>query len=283
MRPNGNSREHWSASSLRELCSCPMRYRLHRVDGCRPTHRSPGLVLGSTYHEAIANALIALHQGKAVEADDLAQSFESAWAGELKREGPPIRWTDRSTAEKQKELGLRLVGAWYDQGLKLFADTEIVAVELPFTVPIVSSEGEVLERPLTGYIDAVVRTPDGRTIVIDHKTAAQNFSDAELELDLQVTAYLHAARELGHGECEFRFHAMSKGKKPVLTVLPAERTARDLDRLFSVARDAERLITAGIFLPKSPDWMCASCPYLRACREALTTAPTAAREAVPAA
>ncbi len=51
MRPNGNSREHWSASLLRELCSCPLRYRLHRIDGCRPSHRAPGLVLGSTYHE----------------------------------------------------------------------------------------------------------------------------------------------------------------------------------------------------------------------------------------
>ncbi len=263
------TREHLSASSLRQLMSCALQWKLQRLDGAKPAHRSPALILGRSYHEAIANALIALHQGKVVETDELAESFESAWARELKKDNPPIRWTAKATAENQRELGLRLVGAWFDQGLPLFADAEIVAIELPFTVPIINSDGEVTERPLEGFIDAVVRK-DGRTVVVDHKTSGQSsaFSDTEIELDVQATAYCYAARHLGYGDCELQFHVMSKTKKPKLTVVPAPRTDDDFDRLFMIARDAERLIEAGIYLPKPPDWMCAGCAYGRACRKA---------------
>ncbi len=262
--------------------SCGLQWRLQRLDGVKPSHRSPSLILGRAYHESLANALIALHQGRAVEADEVAESFESAWAAELKRDGPTIRWTSKVTAENQRELGLRMVGAWYDQGLPLFADAEIVAVELPFTVPVINSDGEVTERPLEGYIDAVIRK-GGRTVIIDHKTSGQSgaFSDTEIELDIQATAYCYAGKHLGYGDCELQFHVMSKAKKPKLSVVPAPRTESDFDRLYWIARDAERLIEAGIFLPKPPDWQCASCSYRRACVKAHRTATS--REAAPVA
>ncbi len=276
------NREHLSASSLRQLMSCALKWKLQRLDGAKPSHRSPSLLLGRAYHEAIANALIALHQDKVVETDGLAESFESAWARELRSDGPPIRWTAKVTAENQRELGIRLVSAWYDQGLLLFADAEIVAVELPFTVPIINSNGEVTERPLEGYIDAVIRK-DGRTVLVDHKTCGQSsaFSNTEIELDIQATSYAYAARHLGYGDCELQFHVMSKTKKPKLTVVPAPRIEDDFDRLYWIASDAERLIEAGLFLPKPPDWQCATCPYRHACVKAHHAA--VAREAVPAA
>ena len=276
-------REHLSASSLRQLMSCPLQYRLQRLDRVKPSHRSPSLVLGRAYHEAVANALIALHQGKVVQTDELAESFESAWARELKSDGPPIRWTAKVTEENQRGLGLRMVGAWHEQGLPQFADAEIVAVELPFTVPIINSDGEVTERPLEGFIDAVVRK-DGRTVLVDHKTCGQSsaFSDTEIELDVQASAYCYASGHIGYGDCELQFHVMSKTKKPKLTVISAPRTEDDFDRLYWIARDAERLIEAGLFLPKPPDWQCASCPYRGACVKAHRSA-VPAREAVPAA
>jgi CRISPR/Cas system-associated exonuclease Cas4 (RecB family) len=262
-------REHLSASSLRQLMSCALQWKLKRLDGAKPSHRSPALILGSCYHEIVANALIALHQGKAVESDEVAESFESAWTRELENDTPPVRWTSKVTEENQHELGLRLVGAWFDQGLPLFADAEIVAVELPFTVPIINSDGEVTERPLEGFIDAVIRK-DGHTIIVDHKTSGQSsaYSDTEIELDLQASAYVYAAKHLGYGDCELQFHVMSKAKKPKLSVITAPRTEDDFDRLHAIARDAERLIDAGIFLPKPPDWMCAGCSYRAACAKA---------------
>ncbi len=263
-----SDREHFSASALRQIMSCAMMYRLQRIDRAKPTHRSPALILGSSYHEAIAAALIAVRQGKVVETDELAEWFEAAWARELAVETPPIKWTAKLTVDNQRELGLRMVGAWHEQGLPLFADTEILAVEEQFTVPIVSSEGEVLEHPLTGYIDCICRRADGRTVVVDHKTASQGISKTEVDLNIQATAYLHAARELGHGDCAFEFHSVSKAKTPKLTVTTAKRSLRDLDRLFMIARDAERLIEAGIYLPAAPGWQCAGCSHGKTCRDA---------------
>jgi CRISPR/Cas system-associated exonuclease Cas4 (RecB family) len=261
-------REHFSASALRQIMTCGMMYRLQRIDGVKRTHRSPPVVLGSSFHEAIASALVAVRQGKTVEADEVAAWFEAAWARELAVKSPPIRWTAKATVDNQHELGLRMVGTWHEQGLPLFADAEILAVEERFVVPIVSSEGEVLELPLVGYIDCIFRRADGRLCVVDHKTASQKISKTEVELNIQATAYLHAARELGHGECSFEFHSVSKSKTPKFTVTAAERSVRDLDRLFNIARDAERLIDAGIYLPSAPGWQCACCSYGKACREA---------------
>ncbi len=275
-----SQRRHLSASSLKQLMSCPLQWKLQRLDRVKPSHRSPSLLVGRAFHGAVANALIALHQGKVVETDQLAESFESAWARELKGNGPRIRWTAKLTAENQRELGIRLLSAWFDQGLPLFADAEIVAVELPFTVPIINSDGEVTEIPLEGFIDAVVRK-DGRTVIVDHKTSGQSsaFSDTEIELDIQATAYAYAARHLGYGDCELQFHVMSKAKKPKLSIITAPRTESDFDRLYWIACDAERLIEAGLFLPKPPDWMCASCSYKHACVKAHVAAKPA-REAV---
>ena len=268
------AREHLSASSLRQLMSCALQWKLQRLDRAKPTHRSPSLILGRAYHEAVANALVTLHQGKAVKSDEIAEWFEAAWSRGLENDTPPVRWTPKVTEENQRELGLRLAGGWFDQGLPLFTEVEILAVELPFTVPIINSDGEVTERPLEGFIDAVIRK-DGRTVIVDHKTSGQSsaFSDTEIELDIQATAYCYAARHLGYGDCELQFHVMSKAKKPKLSVVTAPRTDDDFDRLFMIARDAERLIDAGIFLPKPPDWQCASCAYKGACMKVHRAAP----------
>jgi len=263
------AREHLSASSLRQLMSCALQWRLQRLDGAKPTHRSPALLLGRAYHEAVANALIALHQDKPADKDEISGWFEAAWSRELRVTDPPVRWTDRMTADVGREQGLRMVGAWFDQGLPQFEGAEVVAVELPFTVPVINSEGEVTECPLEGYIDAIIRK-DGHTIIVDHKTSGQSsaYSDTQIEMDLQATAYCYAARHLGYGDCELQFHVMTKAKKPKLSVVTAPRTDDDFDRLYAIARDAERLIDAGIFLPKPPDWQCAGCAYGKACREA---------------
>ncbi|MHC4505274.1 MAG: PD-(D/E)XK nuclease family protein, partial [Planctomycetota bacterium] len=118
MKPNDN-REHWSASSLRELCSCPLRYRLHRIDRVRASHRSPSLVLGGIYHQVLANALTALRDGEPVKKDGLVRQFKFFWKTELEAGGPPIKWTAKVTAENQRELGIEMVKAWHDQGLPL--------------------------------------------------------------------------------------------------------------------------------------------------------------------
>ncbi len=142
---------------------------------------------------------------------------------------------------------------------------KILAVEEPFRVELVHSDGRVLRTPLAGIIDAVVLRADGTVVVVDHKTARQAYSATYVDLDLQATAYTYAARKAGHGDCTFEFHTMFKKKKPELKVVPAFRDDDSFDRLFWVARQAEKLIETGVYLPAAPTWLCDSCEYRHAC------------------
>jgi len=266
---SSDSREHWSASSLRELCSCPLRYKLHRIDRRPASHRSPSLVLGSVYHEVVAHALRTLKEGDDVTEDALALWFDSLWKDELEASGPPIRWTAKATQANQRELGIALVKAWHAQALPLYKDAEIVAVEFPFRIPIVNpTTGEVTERPLDGVIDLLLGRPEGVTVV-DHKTAAQKFSDVEIDLGLQASGYVMAAREMGFDDVRFEFHTMSKSvKAPKFSVVPVPRGDEDIARLHWVASQAEKLVNAEVYMPSTPGWQCTGCAYAGACREA---------------
>ncbi len=272
--------EHFSHTSLKQLQTCPLQYRLKRIDGVAPSHRSPSLVLGGVYHRVLATTLQLTKEGKSVPAEAMRLWFDDFWGEELDAAGPPIRWTDRGTPENQRDLGQAMVAAWHEQGLPLFAQAEeIIGVETPFCIELVRSDGRALATPLAGIIDAIVRRRDGTVAVVDHKTAKQRYSETLVDLDLQATAYSYAARALGHGDCVFEFHAMLKRKKPELTVVPAARDEDSFDRLFWVAGQAERLIASGIFMPAAPSWLCDSCEYRRACAAAHRPVVIRVREA----
>ena len=65
-------------------------------------------------------------------------------------------------------------------------------VERVFSLPIVP--GGV---SLTGYIDAVVKTSDGRTLLIDWKTRANMASRSGIVLDKQLYIYAYALQQMG--------------------------------------------------------------------------------------
>jgi CRISPR/Cas system-associated exonuclease Cas4 (RecB family) len=263
-----SQRPHFSHSSLRQLQTCALQFRLQRIDKLPRQHRSPALILGSCYHASVAEALNASRRGNDVTVDFLVEKFQAAWNAELSIEDPPVRWTRKVTADGQLELGLRLVEAWFEQAMPVFAQAQILAVEEPFTLPIISSGGEVLETPLEGVIDVIIQLDD-EVVVIDHKTSSNgSVGDLFVDLDMQATAYTYAAHHLGFHDARFAFHTMSKTKTPKFTVVEAPRDPADWDRLYWVASQAEKLMATGLYLPTAPGWQCEACEYAYACRHA---------------
>ena len=277
-------REHLSATALRQLMTCPLQYRLQRIDGVPPSHRSPSLVLGGVYHGTLATALLSVMDDKDVTVKQMVEWFEDGWAAQVKLAEPPIKWSKKITEDNLRELGRALVEAWHAQALPIFMEAEsIIAVELAFSVPIFNSDGEVLRMPIDGYIDCVYRTTDGKVVVVDHKTASQKFGDAAIETEIQPTIYAHAVRFLGiDDDPVFHYHVMSKAKKPKLTVVEVPRGEGDSDRLDWICGQADRLISSGIYLPTAPDWKCESCEYAHACRRAHAEIVVPDEVAVPA-
>ena len=97
-------RDHLSHSSIRQLQSCSMAWRLRRIDGVKPSHRSGAMCVGRIYHVIIAKCLSTLKRGEAVSTGLIDEAFETAWKVETETDGPPIRWPARSDKSGQQTL-----------------------------------------------------------------------------------------------------------------------------------------------------------------------------------
>ncbi len=82
---------------------------------------------------------------------------------------------------------------------------EVLAIEAEFCAPLVNPE---TGRPsqtwqLAGKVDGLVRLPDGRVMLLEHKSSSEDVSPGSdywrrLRLDSQVSIYYDGARALGH-------------------------------------------------------------------------------------
>ena len=70
----------------------------------------------------------------------------------------------------------------------------IVAVEEAMMVPLFTSSGECLEKPLMAVLDLLNRDDHG-LVVSEFKTAARRYGESETETKLQATAYSHAIQQ----------------------------------------------------------------------------------------
>lgn len=102
---------------------------------------------------------------------------------------------------------MALVAAMYQGHLARWANypLEVVASELPFSLPMVNPESGRSSRTweMQGVIDRIVRLPDGRLALGENKTTSRDFvpgSDywTQIRFDQQISIYIIAARALGY-------------------------------------------------------------------------------------
>jgi hypothetical protein len=82
---------------------------------------------------------------------------------------------------------------------------EVIASEKSFDIPLVNPETQAPMRlfRFAGQIDKIVRLPDGRLAVMEHKTTSDDLAPesdywTRLRVDHQISLYLLAARALGY-------------------------------------------------------------------------------------
>lgn len=82
---------------------------------------------------------------------------------------------------------------------------EVLAVEQHFEIPLVNPDTNGVSRTfrLAGKIDAIVKLPDGRVVIVEHKTSGEDIGpDArywtKLAIDGQVSGYYMGAKALGY-------------------------------------------------------------------------------------
>lgn len=107
---------------------------------------------------------------------------------------------------------------------------DVLAVEQEFRVPLVNPKTGAESRTfvLGGKIDAIVRTREGRVLVVEHKTASDDLAPEsdywrKLRLDAQISTYIAAAKSLGFDAEGCLYDVIGKPTKQPHMATPVEK------------------------------------------------------------
>lgn len=199
--------------------ACPRRHQLRYEFLLRPEIDSDVLRIGRAF-------------AVAVEADSKGLDHEAALAGRL---------DDPFEAAMVAAMFACHKARWSAAPLKS------VAEELPFDIAVVNPEtgrASTVWR-LAGRIDRIVRLPDGRLALMEYKTTSRDFAPGShywtrLHLDLQLSIYLIAARELGY-EIDTILYDVTRrpSLRPLKATPPDARKYTKDGRLYATQREAD--------------------------------------------
>ncbi len=179
-------------STIQTWKTCPRKHYLQYVLGLRPAHDADPLRIGTSCHAGFE----LVKQGLPIEA--VAESIRSSYDATT----PPPWLTDEDWAV-ECETVVALVCGWAE---RYAGDTlaEYVAVEAVFQMPIVNpSTGKPTPTYTAGgKIDGIVKLPDGRLMVCEHKTTGDGIELGSnywkrLLMDGQISLYMMGARNAG--------------------------------------------------------------------------------------
>jgi putative RecB family exonuclease len=253
---------HVSVSQIKSYLSCARKYQYQYVLGIEPAHRPVALAFGTAVHRALEAfyELLQAH-GQKPPIDEVQSAFVDRWGVET-RDPLPLMFDEGQTADQAKDLGVAMLGAFYQQG---FVPDEVIAVERPFGIELVDPEtAEVCDIPMVGAIDLVARH-QGRVWLIEHKTAARRFTPDRIQYDFQPSCYVHAAPSLGLDNPTAAFQILLKTKKPTCETIPLNRNQASVNEMIDTVLHALRGIEAGAF-PRNRGWACIDCPFKHRCR-----------------
>ena len=258
-RPDGL---YVSISQLKTYLRCPRQYEFRYVRGEKPESVAVALVLGSAVHAALASYYTALRDGNALALDDMLEVYAGAWLAAQPAD-LPVLIDDGVPLASVEAHGVAMVRAFHAHAARAAA-LRPVLIEAPFDVELRDpATGEVLDEKLTGVIDLVAER-DGRLRIFEHKTSARRYGRDQLDHDLQPTAYLYAARELGVEVEGVTFQVLTKAATPVVQVEDVERDAAAEHEFLLTVVGVLRAIDAGAFYPVR-GWACRGCAFVKTC------------------
>ena len=137
------------------------------------------------------------------EADDAIVKALMAW-GKTKRAGMDAE-QEESWQVTQEQIARLLSGYFWRWG-EMDAEMKVLETEFTFSIPLINPQTGKPSRNFTlaGKMDGIVKLPDGRTALIEHKTTGESIEDpaadywALLRCDSQLSIYWQAAKTKGY-------------------------------------------------------------------------------------
>lgn len=260
---------HVSHGQIFSYLACGLRYRFQYVERRAQERLAISLPFGKAVHAAMERYYLGVQQGSLEPADVLEDLFVEHLTSEVRAAQVPVLYKKETPdMDSSVALGRNMLRVFHEQAPSLLGDNEVVAVELPLTAPLFSGGANYTGYQLVGVLDLLLRDAQGKLIVVDHKTASQQKSQASVDEDLQLSAYSYLLTAGGHAPAlsstTCRMDVLRKLKAPKLEQHTTTRTPQDRRRFARIAEGVLAGIDARIFIP-SRSWLCVDCAYSRAC------------------
>jgi putative RecB family exonuclease len=253
---NGFPKDHISVSQINLYLMCPLKYRFTYVDQLSRPFKPANLALGSAIHSALAWWHRQRMDGIDPEGEEVARVFAADFNAQ---KVDNVTFGNGGSEDQLIERGRKMLAVY----LREYFGGPVMAVEMPFRVPLVDKEtGETLELPLDGIIDLV----EENDTVSELKTAGRSFSLFDVEQHLQLTAYHYAYEWLYKRLPRLRLDCLLRIRNPRLESCQTERSQDDTIRFFHIAKAVTQAIKAKNYYPK-PGWQCAECEFYVPCQK----------------
>ncbi|MCK5806685.1 MAG: PD-(D/E)XK nuclease family protein, partial [Lentisphaeria bacterium] len=228
---------HWSYSSINTFLNiCSLQWAFRYVYRHESRFTSAALVFGGAFHRALEYVSRLGMDGQEVSPQTAATLFGDLLAQLARAAELEVIYPEGQTIDTLTQTGSRMIETY----LATAADGgRIVSVSEAFRVDMMGSDGETLGKPLVGEIDCIVER-DGRTVLVDWKTAARRWPKGKEHLDLQPTCYLYAfGRNNPSSDAHFRFDIATKTKTPTVERRLTTRRHDHFTRLIEQVRVME--------------------------------------------
>lgn len=246
--------DHVSHSQIEMWLRCPKQWEYRYVYGLK-VPPSGALIEGGCYHETLErNFKIKIHTQEDLPLEECLDTFSVVWDARL-LEGEYINWEGRNP------------GNIKDEGIGLVR--EYISTISPSVQPVKVEEPYVSEVAGVKFV-CVIDLEEVSLAVIDHKTSARVYTQADVDKNLQATA---AAFVLGRG-IVFYNHIALKTRVPQIQVVKTYRTRADIEWWATMAAQIVQQMKAGMAPPRSVDafgkdgWWCSErfCGFYERCR-----------------
>ena len=179
-----STKQYISFSQLRTYNECPARYKIQYIDGLKGDG-SIHTAFGSAVHAACEFLLAD------IPTDGVSSNFRKIFNKELDeltseyKTGELVEWFAKQKPSMDYDEGIEW---FYDQGIRLipeimpfmrktFGNFETLHIEEELMESV--TELPLSKRPFRGFIDAVIKTEDGKIHVIDWKTCSWGWPAAK--------------------------------------------------------------------------------------------------------
>ena len=261
---------HISHSQLFTYLNCGLKFWFQYVQGMPREHSSINLHFGKAMHTGIETFYLALKEsGKKPPLELMEAAFSSKLYQSLELESAPLLFKkDMPDTASAVALGKRMLEVFHQEAE--IDGFRVEAVELPLAANLYNHRGELMDIQLVGVLDLLIRDRQGNLIAVDHKTSRQAKSQADVDGDLQLTAYsyLLAANKRVFPKAEVRcqFNVIRKLKTPKLETYQTTRGPVARKRFAKLCATVLSGIDNQVYLP-CRSWLCADCEYAGACKE----------------